>query len=38
MEEDDVEGGTDEFRVAPKIIVNPEEEVEDLNADLLTTD
>ena len=38
MEDDSIEGGVDDLGMAPNIVVNLEEEVEDLNADLLTTD
>jgi len=36
--DDDIAGGTDREGMAPEIVVDLTEEVEDLNADLLTTD
>ena len=38
MEDNNIEGGIDDQGLAPEIEVNIEEEVEDLNADLVTTD
>ena len=38
VEDDDIEGGTDSMGMAPEIMIDLEEELEDLNTDLLTMD
>ena len=38
VEDDDLDGGMDSHGMAPELVVDLEEELEDLNADLLTTD
>ena len=38
VEDDDIVGGSDDFGMAPEIVVNLEQKVEDLHMDLLTID
>jgi len=38
VEDDEIEGGTGSLGMAPEIVINLEEELEDLNTDLLTMD
>jgi len=38
VEDDTIQGGMDEHGMVPEIVVDLEQEVEDINTDLLTTD